>query len=90
MNDDVPAAQRRVRWDPTINLGHVLTFVGFISTGALAYFDLRERITIQEVRQQQTAADFNAEKQTTRELLREVRDEVREVRRGMENLNRKP
>ena len=42
--------KRRIRWDPTINLGHVLTFFGFLATGSVAYFDLRERLAVQEVR----------------------------------------
>ena len=28
--------RRRVRFDPTINLGHLLTFVGFLATGMAA------------------------------------------------------
>ena len=95
MNDDTAPGgldaphRRRVRWDPTINLGHVLTFLGFIATGAVGYFDLRERIAVQEVRQTQFSAEMEAEKNRLRDTLKELRDDVREVRRGIDDLARR-
>lgn len=80
--------KRRVQFDPTINLGHVLTFVGFIATGSVAYFDLRERISMQEIRTIAVSAEIDNEKARTRETLKEMRDDVREVRRGVEDLLR--
>ena len=84
-------SNRQVKFDPTINLGHVLTFVGFIATGSLAYFDLRERIAVHDIRIQQIDTETNAEKGRIRDTLRELRDDVREVRRGVDQLaQRKP
>src|SRR3989344_4817602 len=40
--------RRRVAFDPTINLGHVLTFVGFLITGFSAYSALDKRVTLIE------------------------------------------
>ena len=38
----------RVRFDPTVNLGHVLTFIGFIISGFLAYQNIDKRIAVLE------------------------------------------
>lgn len=83
--------RRPVKFDPTINLGHILTFIGFIASGSVAYFDLRERIAVHDVRIQQIDTETNAEKGRIRDTLRELRDDVREVRRGVDQLaQRKP
>lgn len=83
--------RRPVKFDPTINLGHILTFIGFIASGSVAYFDLRERIAVHDVRIQQIDTETNAEEGRIRDTLRELRDDVREVRRGVDQLaQRKP
>ncbi len=87
--DSTRSARRKVAFDPTINLGHVLTFLGFMATGTVAYFDLRERIAVQEVRIHQIDNEYGAEKERIREALKELRDDVRETRRGVDELNRR-
>ena len=81
--------RRRVRFDPTINLGHLLTFVGFLATGMAAYSDLKERIAVQAVRIQAAEAEAAAEKTRNRDSLREVKDDLKEIRRGVEDLARR-
>ena len=54
MNDHHPAVTtdinlRRPRFDGTINLGHILTFVGFMAAGFSAYSTLDKRISVEEV-----------------------------------------
>lgn len=83
---DAARQRRKVTFDPTINLGHILTFVGFMSTGTIAYFDLRERIAVHDVRIQQIDTESSAEKVRIRETLRELRDDQREMRRGVDQL----
>lgn len=82
-------AGRKLRFDPTINLGHVLTFAGFLITGAIGYFDLRERITINELRTAAIEAEASAEKSRIRETLRELREDMKEVRRGIDEIARR-
>lgn len=85
------AQRRRVRFDPTINLGHVLTFLGFLATGMAAYSDLKERIAVQAVRIQAAEMEAAAEKIRNRDSLREIKDDLKEIRRGVEDLaKRKP
>jgi len=40
--------QKRVTFDPTINLGHILTFVGFILGIVVSWATLDKRLTIVE------------------------------------------
>lgn len=37
-----------VKYDPTVNLGHVLTFIGFMAAGSAAYFDARTDIRLEQ------------------------------------------
>lgn len=39
---------KRLQFDPTINLGHVLTFLGFVIMGFSAYTSLDKRVTVVE------------------------------------------
>ncbi|MDP3139787.1 MAG: hypothetical protein Q8N17_26055 [Burkholderiaceae bacterium] len=80
--------RRKVTFDPSINLGHILTFVGFLATGTVAYFDLRERISNNEIRTQAVAAEVVAEKARTQQSVLEMKDDVREVRRGVNEILR--
>ena len=69
--------RRRIIFDPTINLGHVLTFVGFMAAGMTAYATLEKRQTVQELR-----SDLD------RQAVVELRSDVRELRRTVEEMNR--
>jgi uncharacterized coiled-coil protein SlyX len=40
--------QRGVRFDATVNLGHILTFIGFVITGASMYMTLDKRVVVLE------------------------------------------
>ena len=52
----------RIRFDPTVNLGHVLTFVGFILAGIGAWSTLDKRLVVlEENRRTQSLVDQNQE-----------------------------
>lgn len=40
----------RITFDPTINAGHILTIVGFLVSGFVAYFTLDKRLAVNEQR----------------------------------------
>jgi hypothetical protein len=86
----LPQHKRKVIFDPTINLGHVLTFVGFVATGAIGYFDLRERIAVQESTVRGVSSELAAEKERNRLTLDVMREDVREIRRGVTELRSVP
>lgn len=62
-------------FDWTINLGHVLTFVGFITTGFIAYAALEKRVALLEqerVYQVQRDVAQDAANATTKNDIREA------------------
>ena len=87
--DGARSTRRRVSFDPTINLGHVLTFVGFVATGSVAYFDLRERIAINEQRVVGMGHEMKDERARTSEQLKELKSDMREIRQGINDLLRR-
>lgn len=102
MNDTTPGAldgltkRRRVVFDPTINLGHVLTFLGFVATGSVAYFDLKQSQAVMSVRVEMLAREVEAEKVRTGNAIveiktdmKEMRGEVRQIVRGVDQLTEK-
>ena len=86
---DDRAARRernRVRYDPTVNLGHVLTFVGFLATGAAGYSDLRERNSLTDARVTAVEKAAEVEKVRNHSDVQELKQDVRETRNGVQTL----
>jgi len=74
-----------VRFDRTINLGHILTFLGFIGTMLVGYNAMDKRITIvEEIQRQQPFRDHAQDEQR-----RDLKQSTSEIRRGIEKLNDK-
>lgn len=80
--------RRRVTFDPTINLGHVLTFAGFLVTGFSAYSALDKRVTV--VEQQAVAVVDRSREQDARlkDSLLELKSDVKELQRSVNDVNR--
>lgn len=83
-----------IRFDKTINLGHVLTFVGFIISGMVAWSTLDKRVVVlEESRKMQEMRDIaqdqraNDERGVIRETLVEIKQAVKEVQAAV---GRKP
>ena len=84
----IPERRKRgaVAYDPTINLGHVISLGAFLISGGIAYFDLRERVAINEQHVRTLEVETVAEKGRIRDSLSELKSDMREVRRGMDKL----
>lgn len=80
---------KRVSFDPTINLGHVLTFVGLLAAMSVGWNTMDKRLTIQEVRTANIESEAQAEKGRIRESLGEIKSDMRDVKRGIDQLNQK-
>jgi hypothetical protein len=79
---------RRIRFDPTVNLGHLLTFVGFLITIFTAWSNLDRRVTVNEtwrVNKEVMDAQLDAR---DRETMQAMRADVIETRRAVEQLAR--
>ena len=88
--DDLPLVRhyRRVGFDPTINLGHILTFVGFVVMGFGAWQTLDKRITLTELQNQ--TEELRAVEANARmvESLKELKNDVKDVQRSVSDVNR--
>lgn len=84
-----PPEDRRFRFDPTINLGHVLTFVGFIATGVVGWSALDKRIMVlEEARQTQAQIDRNQDQLTTQQM-QYIRETLTEIKQSVNRLTDK-
>ena len=79
---------RRVTFDPTINLGHVLTFAGFLITGFSAYSALDKRVTL--VEQQAGVVVERGREQDVRlkDSLLELKSDLKDLQRSVNDVNR--
>ncbi len=88
-NDAPPEAPRkRVRFEPTINLGHVLTFVGFLMTIAAGWQAMSTRVAL--VEQRTSAIEQRSVEQENRlkESLGEIKADVRDIKRSVDEIAR--
>lgn len=82
-------ARQRVKFDATINLGHILTFVGFLTAGFGAWSTLDKRLTvIEEHRYLQKQVDLSQDNRAT-EAAQAMRDVLTRLDKQVERLNDK-
>jgi TolA-binding protein len=77
---------RKVRFDPTINLGHLLTFIGFIMAGFGAWSTLDARLVrLEEGRRTQEMVD-RAQDARYDQGIRQVQQQLEKMDRHIEHL----
>lgn len=85
-------ARRRVTFDPTVNLGHLLTFAGFLISGFAAYTTVDRRITVLEVAQSAGAIAQRerdaVQDQRTRDAVDAVKESTIRIERAVDELRR--
>lgn len=86
MAQEKPTTEKRIRFDGTINLGHVLTFVGFIASGFAAYSTMDKRIVVlEEARLVQRQIDDRQDTDRA-EMKKAMREDIKEVMRKIDIL----
>lgn len=85
---DAASARRKVKFDGTINLGHVLTFAAFIVGGLSAYGTLEKRLTLLEAKASQLEQSNASTEARMRETLTEIRLDVKDARRAIDDVSR--
>ena len=85
---DIETTRKRVNFDPTINLGHILTALVMLATGFTAYNNLDKRLSMQEQMTVQVTATRVEKDQAFKETLTEVKGDVKELRRSIDDLTR--
>ena len=80
---------RSVRFDNTINLGHLLTFAGFLITIMVSWTTLDKRVVVlEESRKAQEIMD-SAQDLRSAEKFSEIRDTLGEIKRSVDRVNDK-
>lgn len=80
--------KRRVMFDPTINLGHILTALTMLASGFVAYNNLDKRLTVQEQMAVQVAVTRTEKDAAFKETLVEMKSDVKELRRSIDDLTK--
>jgi hypothetical protein len=73
-------ASRRVSFDPTINLGHLLTLVSMLAAGAVAFANLQSRLAVHDEQLRGLERSVAVDKNHLTEALNGLRDDVKEVK----------
>lgn len=81
-----PDPDNRVRFDKTINLGHILTMISFLLLTLTQWNMMDKRVVVlEEFRGTQRDKD-TAQDTITREKAQEVKDALRDVKNSIEKL----
>ena len=81
-----PSGPRPV-FDWSINLGHLLTFVGFIVSGAVAWQTLDKRVVVLEQQSLYQAQRDAAQDAALVQSRSDLRETLRDVRTSLDKLN---
>lgn len=88
-NQDDSNAANGLKFDKTINLGHVLTMVSMIAAVMVSWSLMDKRVVVlEEARLAQRERD-QAQDMASRERLQEVRDALLDLRRSVEKVSDK-
>ena len=86
-----------IRFDKTINLGHILTFIGFIGVGTVTWSTLDKRVVVlEESRKAQELRDTGQDQRNSdqmgaiREALAEIKQNVIALRDRQDRDRSKP
>jgi len=82
-----PSEKRLVKFDSTINLGHLLTFVGFVLTGFGAWSTIDRRLTVlEESRRVQAQIDANQDERLS-QSMGQIKESLSDIRRNLEKVS---
>lgn len=78
--------RKRLNFDPTINLGHVLTFAGFMGTILVGWTTLDKRVTVMEQRAATIEQRTGEQESRVKEYLSDLKSDVRDIKRSIEGM----
>jgi hypothetical protein len=87
-NITVPPQGKRVSFDPTINLGHILTAITFLVAGFGVYNTLDNRLTKQEQALEGMAQQRVEQAADNKERLSEIKADIKDLARLIADLAR--
>lgn len=78
--------EKRIRFDGTINLGHIITFAGFIFTAVIAWNAMDKRVVVlEEARLTQVVTDRRQDEEIV-STRREQRETLKDVSGKLDRL----
>lgn len=86
-NITVPPS-KRISFDPTINLGHILTALSMMAVGFAGYNNLDKRISAQEQLAEVTAVQRLEQNADAKERLNEIKSDMKDMKRSIDDLTR--
>ena len=79
--------RRHLNFDPTINAGHLLTFVSMASLVIAAWIMMDKRLTVLEEARVYQAKRDEAQETVTRDKMNDLVEAIRDLRRSIERRN---
>lgn len=78
----------RIRFDPTINAGHILTFVAMVVGLMTSYSLLDKRIGVLEERSNSAVVQATEKVLEQKESLKEIKADVKDLQRSVNDISR--
>lgn len=86
MIEEQEPQHKGIKWDATVNLGHILTFVGFMLAGFGAWSTLDKRVTIiEESKYLQKQVDSNQDVRSA-EATGQIKEVLQRLDRQIERI----
>ena len=86
MSEEQEPRHKGIKWDATVNLGHILTFVGFMLAGFGAWSTLDKRVTIiEESKYLQKQVDSNQDVRSA-EATGQIKEVLQRLDRQIERI----
>lgn len=83
------APEPKWKFDPTINLGHVLTFIGFLLTMMVGWNTLDKRVVVLEEHRAAQAQVDRHQDQLANQQMGFIRESLHEIKQSVERLSAK-
>lgn len=77
---------RGIVFDKTVNLGHILTFLGFVCTGMIAWSTLDKRVVVLEEGRKAQAQIDRHQDESLQQNMATIRDQLQDIKRSVEKI----
>ena len=83
-----PHDKKRLTFDPTINAGHILTFISMVVAVTVSYSLLDKRVGVLEERSNVAIAQAADKQAEQKESLREIKSDIKDLQRSVNEISR--
>lgn len=83
-----PTNKVKFKFDPTINLGHVLTFIAMVIGVMSSYSLLDKRVGVLEERSNTAIAQAADKQAEQKESLREIKSDIKDLQHSVNEISR--